>query len=1302
MKNTLYLLICTCLLLVWNPVCAQQDYHRSSAVSLDAVLGFAEDANGMIWIATNNGLIRYNGSYYIKYNKNSSASSIPDNYVNGLLLDGHQQLFFSTNGGFCKYDYGKGFISEDLKADYKPTFCMVDYKDDKFFICSSNGLEMADKQTLKRTQLCNSIEIGGCLHMAFSSKGVLGGSNTYNHNVCFLSGDFKSIKSSIKATRPSDIVADVAGDFWFRDYAGLHYVNGSSLTESELPDWMSPVRGKSLFLLQLKDNQLIVGVQNDCIYSFDLTTHKVQVLDYNADIAQLSDAFIDSKYNLWAKNKSTAELDFYPLQTMKFSVSSDLRRLILQHQGIINLFQLESGRYLIKMRDNHLFQYETNSQQFLQIQSQIQHDSFYGDINNLWSSNITQSTLSRLQLTGNQLVVQKQYKFDKQPMNLHVVSPTCVKAIFPDSLLFITPEQIQTVRFPSSYHIRYSYYDAQHDMVYLISLSDGIYAMDHHNEFSQIFDNKKFGLSQTKYFCVDRYGNYWIGTITDGVYKYLVKEDKLEHYNMDNGLSDNSVVHLLLADDYLLVPTVNGLNSIHTQTGTIRKHFNGRNNLANKYIQNVGFYDTDGTAYLASQTGIVHVDPQMTSQGKEVPVYLENILINNQMMGWVSPDHTFYSNQFGQNGKVRLSYDQNNLEFNFCGIDYENSSNLVYSYRLVGLSEEWTNTTNMSVTYPKLPEGDYRFEVRVMSESNEWSEPVSFAFTVNPPLWWTWWSKLLYFILLVSAAAWGINHYTRWQLNRKTLRFMEQDSLVNKRMSDMKINFFTNISHEFRTPLTLITSPLKQLKDEERPEEKAFLYSIIERNVQKMLRLTEDLLKYNRKDSFQPQLDLSFANLTDFLKETISIFQFNAEVKGITIHAEEMPELDCSFDAPKLNDVLSNLFTNAIKYSPRNKDIFVSMKQVEASHAAQCYGMENAAYDNYVEICVKDQGIGITNDQKESIFHRYERVDGAEELTGSKGFGIGLHYTRQLIEFLEGSIKVTDNPAGGSIFSFIIPLIGSEDSHYETQHASNGEDPAAIHERYASKKVLIVEDDIDMRIYLERMLKDFYAIACVSNGQECLDYMKENAVDLIICDRMMPVMDGDTLCKNLKGNKENQNLPVIMLTAKTDRVSKIQGINLGVDAYITKPFDLDYLIANVNNLLEKRMQIQQQILNFTPQTLDEPENKEAVKTLSKRDEEFLKQLYALIDEHLHEVDFKINSLYKEMAMSHTKFYTTIKNLTGENPSNLYTAYRMNKALEMLKSKNFTISEIADKTGFSTLASFSRAFKDYFGTAPTKY
>lgn len=346
-----------------------------------------------------------------------------------------------------------------------------------------------------------------------------------------------------------------------------------------------------------------------------------------------------------------------------------------------------------------------------------------------------------------------------------------------------------------------------------------------------------------------------------------------------------------------------------------------------------------------------------------------------------------------------------------------------------------------------------------------------------------------------------------------------------------------------------------------------------------------------------------------------------------------------------------------------------------------------------------DQGIGIQDDQKENIFYRYERVEGAEELTGSKGFSIGLHYTRQLVEFLEGSIKVTDNPVGGSVFSFIIPFIGNDDMHYETQHAANGEEiKISLQNKYKEKKVVIVEDDMDMRIYLERMLKNYYTIECLSNGQECLDYMIENMVDLVICDRMMPIMDGDTLCKHLKGNKENQNMPIIMLTAKTDRVSKIQGINLGVDAYITKPFDMDFLIACTNNLLEKRMQIQQQILNLTPLTMEEPENEESVNTLSQRDEEFLNKLYALIDQHLHESDFKINSLCTEMAMSHTKFYTIIKSLTGTNPSNLYTTYRMNKALEMLKSKKYTISEIADKTGFSTLASFSRAFKDYFGTA----
>lgn len=1303
-KKTTFLLVLSFLIIYVAH--AQLPYKRTSSIYIDDIKSMTQSNGGMIWIGTNNGLIRYNGTFYFKYTKDVDEHSLPDNFVNSLIIDHSGTTWISTNGGICKHIYEAGFELEEQIRSYMPTYGMAEKDSLHLVVSTDKGLELFNKKEMKRALVLEDEDLTRSNTVHIAQSGIIAINRLSYQHICFVSKDLKEVKKVKTRQIPTRITSDTQGNFWYSDNEGLHYINGQKLVETELPSWMSSLKGKRIFLLDFKNNYLYVGVNNYDVYRCDINTQEMELLKYDFMNEHFSNAFIDDNEGIWFKNNENYELEYHPQKSMYFSLPSALNQFTNEHHGVYTFLKANDSIYWLVTKDRNMIQYNSNARKSTIFnESKVTRNARIGiamqDL--LYCYNGDTNILSELQVKGNQFTAKREFFCNRPIMDMQTDRKNIVWVVYTDSLFCITPNTHYSMPYPANTEMRTGYYDEKDKQFYLISLDKGIFKLEKNHTFTQIFDNTKYGVTNSKYFFIDHNGDYWIGTISNGLYKYSPKEDHVTYYNTQNGLTDNSIVQIMESKGFVLVATLNGLNAIDTENGKVHKLYFGKSKQRNDYIAGGGFVATDESVYLASDGGIIHFDPLILEQAKETNLYIESINVENQVIGWVNSQNVLSTSRQANTKVLHLKHNQNFLEITFCGIDFENSENLIYSYRLKGLSNKWVQTTNNFASYSKLPAGKYTFEARVMNESNEWSEPVSFTFEIHPPFWWTIWAKILYIILFIASIVFGVILYIRWQMNKNTIKFMEQDSLVNKRMSEMKINFFTNISHEFRTPLTLITSPLKQLKNEQIQDERNFLFSIIERNVQKMLRLTEELLEYNRRESVQLQLDLSYADLGEYVKETVNIFQFNAETKGITIHADEVNSLECSFDAAKVNDILSNLLTNAIKYSPRRRDITVKMREISGNSAQERYSIGTECYEKYIEIAVLDQGMGISDEQKAQIFTRYERTKNAEQLTDVQGFGIGLHYTKQLLDFLEGDIKVKDNHPSGSVFSFIIPYFGREDSHYESQNAIlAAQTQTAKSPKYKDKKVLIVEDDIDMRLYLERLLNVYYHVVSLSNGQDCLDYLKNDQADLIICDRMMPVMDGDTLCQELRANEDNNNLPIIMLTAKTDKVSKIQGLNLGVDAYITKPFDMDYLIANINNLLDRRAKLQNHILNLTSTSLANKEDNEIIQTITSKDEKFLKELYALIDLHLHEPDFKINDLFTEMSMSRTKFYNKIKSLTGNNPSHLYNTYRMNKALELLKSKEYNISEIADKTGFSTLASFSRAFKDYFGIAPTKY
>ena len=531
-------------------------------------------------------------------------------------------------------------------------------------------------------------------------------------------------------------------------------------------------------------------------------------------------------------------------------------------------------------------------------------------------------------------------------------------------------------------------------------------------------------------------------------------------------------------------------------------------------------------------------------------------------------------------------------------------------------------------------------------------------------------------------------------------------------MDKMKINFFTDISHEFRTPLTLLSGPLDDvIRTGNIGQEDLRKLELAKRSSDRLLQLTNQLLEYNNIDKNYLVLSITEGDIVSSISTFVDTFSYEATRNGVSITFSGLAGHKCGFDEVKLRRIMSNLVSNAIKYSPDGGSIDIKVSTLNKDEITGKYGACEGfqEMEKGIEISVSDTGIGIPKDKLESIFERYRRAADDPKLTSISGFGIGLHYTRQLVSAHGGYIIARHNSPAGSVFSFIIPEGLKPDSviKEESGTAEKPEGtivPDSLLESEISfdidKRILAVDDDPEMLEYISGILSDHYEIITVSNGQQALDMMRDVFIDLVISDVMMPKMSGFELCRTIKKDPVLSSIPVMLLTAKGDMDSRIAGLNVGADMYVTKPFDSRHFMAMVNNVLANHEKKQQIISRSTSETLESKDFSELVD--NETDMAFLQMLYSLIDSNLGESQINMDFLIRELGQSRTGFYMKMKSLTGKSPGQFVTDYKMSKAAELLAEGKHSIKEIALMVGYESSQSFSRVFKKSFGLSPTEY
>lgn len=812
-------------------------------------------------------------------------------------------------------------------------------------------------------------------------------------------------------------------------------------------------------------------------------------------------------------------------------------------------------------------------------------------------------------------------------------------------------------------------------------------------------DEKDFSNLNINQVAVDSRGLLWVGT-REGLEVYDLKNDRLYNISLSERFPNPFILGVIEGSDHTMWVTVGNeifniavteeapgkefsfdVKSYGTQDGILSGTFNQRSMCLLP----------SGELLAGSLEGILTVNPEKIILNTNEPrVVFTGLAIKNIPVAvgkeyngkMILPEALDYTD------KVKLEYDHNDLTIYFATDNYSNSDHTIYKYRLEGFDDEWITCVagTHHATYTNLPAGSYTLAVKAINADGvESNEARTIKIVISAPWWASWWAKLIYAIIILLSVAGIVIYYHQRSLSR--LRKHQQEELARKaeELNQLKFKFFTNISHELRTPLTLILSPVESMLKENPQDKNLRRLNTIKANAHRLLYLVNQLLDFRKNEMAGLTLHLSEGDMITSIKNACEAFKELTDRKDIALEFEPSSErLDMRYDNDKFTKILLNLLSNAVKYTPEGGRITVRLTKEGNSQ---------------VVISVADTGKGISDADKQHIFERFYRGSDTSDL--NTGTGIGLSLVYEYTKLHGGSVEVSDNTPKGTVFSVILPM---REVSAGTEHTANiKEEPneAVTNTQVAESqgnhgdkpKVLFVDDNRDLIVFLKDEFNDIYDISVAYNGVEALQLIKHTSFDLVVTDLMMPEMDGIEFSRQLKSDSSTVDIPLIMLTAKQDMGSIIEGLTLGADDYITKPFNNDILALKIKRLLGlKQKGLKRTLIDPTPSKIE----------ITSLDEQLIDKAVKYVEDNISRSDLSVEELARQMGMSRVHLYKKISALTGKSPIEFIRLLRLKRATQYLTESQLTIAEIAYKLGFNNPKYFSKYFKDEFGILPSEY
>lgn len=1355
--------------LLFSQLCAQTGELNYKQIAADLPTCFIQDTFGFVWIGTQRGLLKYDGYKFKHYTHNpSDSTSLSSNWITAIEEDSKGNLFIGTKGSGLNYFNQKteriirySIISNDMKFNFinclemdKDILCIG--TESKLITMNINGLPTPEFNAVTFSDKLNQRENDseyyittllkdkkGNLWIGTRSNGLIkhnrgtGQSKIFKNEISYI--------TNIGIYGITSLCEDRFGNIWFgtgtlnsNDGAGLCMFNQVSEEflsfKRDEKDPNSICSNRISTILIDKQNEMVIG-------SFDKGVFYVQLDElYNKlkpkfkrkpgypYIENVKAIYQDNQNNIWIAPWDYSIVKYN--MNNNFGVFSNYRTYFLNN-GNFSLFFDSAGKLWFGTAKLGLVCYDTQT-------SVAAHYPYYPDkknqviLSNIYG--IDEDAHGNLWLAAQENGL---YKFNKDKIKYENILPELKLfvnhvLVFDDSHIYIVVEGSLYLYKPDSDQLVAINLDSttteerwitglhkDKDNILWVASFNGIYRIEFEEDKVKRIGHYSHKSKKSNSLSINQVTDIlhpsvvdsnaiWIATSV-GLNRLDLKTNTFSHYFTEDGLNDNFVCNLLEDNEgniWFTTAHSVGKYNIHTKRITSFVEEDGLvfNNF--EVYLSTKAKGPDGKLYFTAFEGTNCIDPVVVKENNLIPdLYFTDFKIFNKK---VKLDTSI---QFKKN--IILNYYENSFSFDFTGLNFINADKNQFAYRMEGFNNNWINIgTKRSVSFTNFDPGEYVLWIKGSNNHGIWNEKgISLNVFILPP-WWRTTAAYFSYIVLFLAVIYGL-----WQAQLKRLRTKHQldkehfEAEKLREMDTMKSHFFANISHEFRTPLTLILGPVRQMLSGDFKGNLKEQYQIIIRNGERLLRLINQLMDLAKFESGKLQLRAEPVELIELLRGLVQAFESLARIKDIKLKFHSpIDKQEIYLDTDKFEKIINNLLSNAFKFTPEGGKV-----KVDVVITSPIPPLVRGGIEEIVSIFISNSGPGIATEHLNNIFNRFYQVK-EQNYQDHTGSGIGLFLVKEFVELHHGTITVDSTLGQGITFTINLPLgkvhlkkddiikvIKTDDeekagSIISASETDNVEDIKKVQIPIMVKdlpSVLIVEDNTDMRCYIINRLKEYYKIFEAEDGSEGLAIALKHMPDLIISDIMMPQMDGMELCEKLKTDERTSHIPLIMLTARAESKDKIEGLHYGADDFIAKPFDADELSARADNLIKQRKLLREK---YSKNFFNYTEHDE----LTDADQKFVQNAFNIINKHLPDPDFSVEGFSREIAFSRYQLHRKIKALTNLSISAFIRSIRLKHAEQMLSAHTGNVSEIAYECGFNNLSYFSRCFKEMYGVSPAEY
>lgn len=1263
--------------------------NDSTTLSNNEVISLLEDYKGQLWVGTRKGgLNRFDQKTerFYHYKTDNSKQGTSGNTINALFQDSKNRIWVASNAGLDLIVEDQFIKNKIPTLQHKYISAIAEDASGKIYITDKKGLHIYDEKTQKikhypfnenSTDPLNS-NYSGPLYIDRSERvwlGTISGVKLFAEES--LHTPFSDFSSNIPIpdTETRCIHEDAQGNLWFGTISGLFRFNPETEELQRYSQNDNNEQGlshTSIYSLYEDATGILwigtwgggVNMLSSKLFKFEHFKHQ----NYNPNSLSNNSvsSFAEDKNGIWIGTESGG-LNYSPHNSIAFESvkkqDGSEKNLTSKHIKAIlksNSKQLYVGSYggglsRINPRDNQIKHLIPNEKIFA-LAEYPKGIIWAGSLNGLYRYN---------EVTGD---IRRYLNDKKNPLSIahNFITSLIVTS---NQTLWIGSKEAGLMKYVAEKDHFIRFYNIPNDSTSL--LSNYVITMEEDNN-----------------------GNLLIGT-NNGISIYNPIYQNFEQLSIID-LPDKNINGIICDENNnYWIATNKGITK-YSHHGTPVNYDINDGLQSNEFNRNASFRDKQGNIYFGGINGFNTFHPNQVPINSEIPeITITNFKISNQNISPES-DQSPLSKHITATEEIVLKHDQNDVSFEFVALNYIVPQKNQYAYKLIGYNDSWVYCGNQRIAnYTNLKPGHYTFVAKGSNNDNIWNEEgTSIHIFIQQPFWKTPIAYTLYVLTLLILFI-----LLRWLI---TMR-IKQDNLLHiermekkqmEELNQMKLRFFTNVAHEFRTPLTLIAGPLHELKHQySHSKDQSYLMDVIQNNVKRLLHLVDELLDFRKAGNKKIQLHIAQASMVEFIENILECFRENAIKKRISLEFNHPidPTIDAFFDQGVLDKIIFNLLSNALKYTPIDGSINITLE-----------GDEEEAI-----IKVKDSGEGIADKDIDKIFDRF--YQGENSQAKLRGTGIGLAYAQRLVEAHRGQISVESTYNTGTTFTVRIPIKQKNyadekqkndgqkfitNKHLPTHKIIVPEEAVLSNTNKEPYQILIVEDNKELNAYLAFHFRA-YKVETAFNGKEGFEKATKNIPDIIISDIMMPEVNGLTMCEKIKNQFLTSHIPIILLTAKSEADHKIEGLQYGADAYIEKPFDNKLLEATIKNILKQRETLKLRLDS-------NKESKVTTEKLNQHDQRFIETVNTTIKEQLHNADFSVETLAETLGMSRSQLFRKFKALYQFSPSETLRIERLNYAKQLIADQNYNINEISDLTGFSSSSYFITSFKKYFGITPTDY